>query len=1001
MIALDRARARAGTFVVVAVLVAILVATFTSALVRAESARTLGAREALATAGAQDATLVVVTRRAADTAAQDAALASALARTLPGVEVTTLRSERTEPLRVTGGSARVVVDLGRPPAATVVAGGWPVAADEGALQVDAARALGVDVGDDLALTGTDGTPVSVRVVGTWTPDDVADVAWSGDDLAAHGTDGTAFGPLVVPAPAGDEAFGGTPFVRWVVAPVTGSVVVDDLPVLAAGAADLRDVLRDDDAFAVRGVTVTGGLGTTADAAGSAVAAASAVSRVPLGLLGVVGVVALAQLARLLVGTRRGETVLLLARGASGRRLVALGVAEAVPVAAAGALLGAVVGVLGSDGPPRGTVAPVLVAAVVAAATALVATVLLAVAVLLDVRAVLAGDARARAPRVLAGTSVVLVALAAALCTAQLLRLDAPVGTAADGTTRTDPLAVLAPTTLLLLAALVALALLGPAARGVAALAARGPGLTVVLAARQLARRVAVVAVPVLLVALAAGTSALAGGIAATSVDARAATQQALTGADARVSVGAASGTSGLVGASRTAEGGPAGVDGVTDAESVLRARGSAGEVEVTVLGRGAGTTAGVPVPAGEAVELGGTPGVEGAAVVWLADPDGALARVPVGDGTARGTVELPAPDVPWRLVAVDLPLGSTAAPSLTVGGDRLDLTGWAAVPDLAAAGSLAPDLVRWMPDGAAAVAPLPAVASGELASALALAPGDTVTLRVAGSDVPVVVGSVVRAVQGTSALAAVQVDLAAFEELQLRTRVAPLLADEAWLTLDEGLTGTTGTTGSADTTNSTAPTAPAGSSAPTGESATDPAAVASAAADALVRTGTAGPASGPLDVTLAATGTDQAGPVRAVFATVMLGVVLVALLGVLASALAQLRERRGEVAVLRALGVGARAQGAARAGELVAATGGALVAGALAGLGVVHLVVPALVRALTPGAAGRVEVVPSVDLTVVGLGLGAVACGVLVVALIVVQRVRRQAATATTREDVR
>jgi ABC-type antimicrobial peptide transport system permease subunit len=110
--------------------------------------------------------------------------------------------------------------------------------------------------------------------------------------------------------------------------------------------------------------------------------------------------------------------------------------------------------------------------------------------------------------------------------------------------------------------------------------------------------------------------------------------------------------------------------------------------------------------------------------------------------------------------------------------------------------------------------------------------------------------------------------------------------------------------------------------------------------------------------------------------------------------------RRRELGVLRALGIGATAQGRMRAAELGGVFGAALVLGAITGGLASWLIVPELVRAVTPGIlplAGGV----SFAWAPLGIAVVALAAGLAVIVMAVAVSVARAARTQTVGEESR
>src|SRR5690606_24513035 len=172
--------------------------------------------------------------------------------------------------------------------------------------------------------------------------------------------------------------------------------------------------------------------------------------------------------------------------------------------------------------------------------------------------------------------------------------------------------------------------------------------------------------------------------------------------------------------------------------------------------------------------------------------------------------------------------------------------------------------------------------------------------------VPVVATGSAGTVPGALDPYAALVDRGALAAVLVRTVSEPVLTDEVWLAA--------GPPGAP-------PPAPA------------VARLAAAAGAAAEQAGT-GPRDRPEITIPQAASATTAVPVRVSFWLAAAGAAVLALAGVLAVAVAMLRERRGEVVVLRAVGLGPAAQGRARASEMVAVGLTALAVGAVAGWGV-------------------------------------------------------------------
>jgi len=1067
---LRRARAHAGLLGLVLLLGVVVSATVGGTLAATLGAARDAARDSLADAGPVGGSLQVSTRLDDDTAGQTAAAQEALDAALagtPGDATRTLRSlslaVRTDPTAAPDDDGPHLVlgtDPGLTSAARLVDGDWPDGAtaagtvdapDPAVLHAAAADALGVTVGDLLVVSGDGETERVLAVVGTWLPDDPADPRWAGEPLVTDGVDAAtgAFGPAMV-----DETVladvPGIDLVRWTVVADPGRVEPADLAPLAAGLD--RFVVLAEQSVQAGGLSTSGDLPGTLRAADAALTAVAAVTSAALALVAVVAVVALAQVARLLGAVRSTETTVLRSRGTSVGQLTAAAALETAAVVAPAAAVGAVLA-----GVVVGTAdVPVLVLG--AAAVAVVGTATLTLGA--RAAAVRAGDrsdpAGRRAPIVTGGV-LVLVVLAAALATWRLVRSagagGGPGGGApgAGGTASAvaEPAAVAAVPLTVLAVALLAAAALGPVTSAVARRSRGRTGLVVPLAARQVARRTTVYAVPVVLVTLATATGALASVHAGTTASQQRTAATAALGADLRVDVRDALDVQ---------------VDGTSPTDALLPL---AGGRTVPVLRVTAGSTSRVgtllAVPAesaGAVVRDDGAPGLgtaldavtagdgwvvpDGAtsvrvdatldggvtsAHVWWAGPDGVLratsaTRVAGEDawtadlpevGTGAGTADSAGRVARWAVAGVDLvPDGPPAQASLvTVTGVTADgpdgttdlLAGgaWRAaapgsVPVQVAAGSdagtgtgadpgtgsgtdegegdagSAPGapgtpgtvtvpstgvprtVLRILPGPATA---LPVVVSADWAAEDGLAVGAPVVLRVDGHPVDAEVVGVLPVVPGAPGRAALA-DLRGVGAALLATAPSLPAPDEVWVATDD----------------------------PDG---TATAARAAAAAQGLsVDTATvAAPDDDPL--------TRAASTALVVAAVCALGV---ALPGVAAATLALARARRPEVGVLHALGVPPRTQARGRAAETGAVLALAVVVGTAGGLVLGAVLAPALVRVVGVAPA-TLATVAAVQPVVLGVLLGAVVMGCTLVALDDAARVRRQAATATVREDAR
>jgi ABC-type antimicrobial peptide transport system permease subunit len=141
--------------------------------------------------------------------------------------------------------------------------------------------------------------------------------------------------------------------------------------------------------------------------------------------------------------------------------------------------------------------------------------------------------------------------------------------------------------------------------------------------------------------------------------------------------------------------------------------------------------------------------------------------------------------------------------------------------------------------------------------------------------------------------------------------------------------------------------------------------------------------------------------VRAATWIAAVGVAVLALLGVGMTAVAGLHARRGEVVVLRAVGLSARQQSAARLREVLSVVGLAVLFGLLSGAAVSWLTIVGLAKSavvgVPPGLQGTLQVA-----LVAGGGLLAAAIVVmLLIALRSSSRVRHQALDTDERLETR
>ncbi|MWB99303.1 hypothetical protein, partial [Agromyces seonyuensis] len=372
-----RSFARRGVLTSIA-LVVLLLAGFGAAvsdLVGATPAA--GLRTGIAEASGADGAARWEVFRSADPDAQSAAADRVFDALPAGLAVS--RSVQTSPAPAGGAGfsvdgaavgAVLLVDPDASAHADLVTGAWPEdagAAPEGAVpaavHAGAADALGLALGDEVALDG-----LTLVVVGTWLPSDAGDPHWAGDPLLAGGLSGERAGPFLLADEAATDALSVGVYARWTAVPTGGldpgsaAEVRSELPRIA-------DRLADEPGFRDGGVRESGALAGTLDRLLAEAGAVGAIAPVPLLLLAVAGAAALERLGSLLAASRRSETVLLRARGATAARIGRETAVEVlvigIPAAVVGALCGEGLLVLAAGGAGRSWAAALAAAAVAA------------------------------------------------------------------------------------------------------------------------------------------------------------------------------------------------------------------------------------------------------------------------------------------------------------------------------------------------------------------------------------------------------------------------------------------------------------------------------------------------------------------------------------------------------------------------------------------------------------------------------------------------------------
>lgn len=737
----------------------------------------------------------------------------------------------------------------------------------------------------------------------------------------------------------------------------------------------------------------------AQAAQGAAALASAAPALVL-LVAILAGTAVAQIARLVAAAREYETAAIRARGFSRVQSWTTDAAEGAAVALVGVVIG--VALAAGIGAMTGMTAPAALAQWPwALATALALAEVFAVSLRRNERR----NTSSRVTRATTASIVAVVLLASALVIWQL-----PLARGRGF----DPVVAIAPAVVLMAGALLALAVFGAVSAAWSAPAAAMPGVRPGYPARQVARRIPVYAVAVLLVALTVAQAAFTSAYAATWQAMASSSAAVRAGADLRVDtaphdvepddVAAAAAVEGVDAAS------PAFVGELEIGQVVAQAVATPAEALTTVVTSAGGlidtralaalaeatdstkvvTTE--PVPLGDTAtglrvttELhaagGGNIGALGLVAVVL-DASGTPAAVPLAgepvrhdEASASLVAEgaLPEGEAPWRLLAIGAGSGRSVASSVitvvltsaeAIDGAPLEISGQGQVHG----GNN--DAVLWLADGGAladapaaegaaegaGLPPVAAAVTAELAERLGIGVGEPLEFRYAGTGRggAAVVSSIVDAVPGASSSLAVFVPLEVLLTSQLQRGTSFVPPNSVWAagaaTADDALSAALGDR-------------PVATSAP---------GVAASVVGAL-------------------------GPgwwIATAGSAVLALIAAFAIVHTLAAA------RRRELGVLRALGIPAAAQGRMRAAELGGVFGAAIILGTAAGVLVSWLIVPELVRAVTPGILSLAGGV-TISWAPFAVTIGVLLAGLAVVVAAAAGTVSRAARTATVGEDSR
>jgi hypothetical protein len=794
----------------------------------------------------------------------------------------------------------------------------------------------------------------------------------------------------------------------------GSLLALTATVAAAVAAVILILVVTDGAAALGRAAAPAGTPDDEVAAAVSIGAASLSSALPSLLLtvAVVAAAAVAQLGRLLAAAREHETDTARARGLSRGQALALHAIEAVTVGIVGTAVGVVlaaglaIAVGGTDA-----------AGAALARSAAGAVVALLLAIVLVAALARRSVTRRRGARATSIAAVALIVAAAALGLWQL-------GFARPG--GFDPVVALTPTVVLLAAALAALAVFGAIARVAALPVGRARGLEASLAPRQIARRLPLSGVAVLLVALTVAQAILAGAFAGTWTAAATDSAALRVGADLRVDLAPQSASPAEVAA-------VSGIDGIDEVAAAVTEVLEFGDDEVSLValpaplapvvmadaGGAADPAALVRAVTGGADEADGDDGRDGdsgdvgasAAAAVRADP------VPLGDDAAGLSLAVTAEWTGADASASLQPLavlrdgrGTVIAQPLTLSAVTTDqVTAAATLPEGDGPWSLMALVMR--------IGPTPGVPTGSVTLQEVSAVGGEVldlsgTVTFEGGDRE----RVIWLADGRDAAA---VDAAADDAAPQALRVAVSDAFAARFGVGEGdrldyRVAGTGRRGEV-LVAAVVGAIPGASRTDAVFATTDDLLVASLQRGTTFAPATSVWAAGPAeaDGALSAALDDRAVRVAAPsVADSMVGVlvtgwwvsaagaVVLALIATLAIVQSLALARGPELAVLRALGVTAGRQARLRAVELAVILGGAALLGASAGAAVALLLTAPFVAATTPG------ILPAaLSLEPAWVPLGGLCAGLLLGLALIVggasARVRRAARDALVDEEAR
>ncbi|HEY1532213.1 MAG TPA: ABC transporter permease [Galbitalea sp.] len=878
--------------------------------------------------------------------------------------------------------------------AHLVKGAWPTSASEASIQADAAESLGVRVGDRYRLPGGS----TVTIVATWRVINAADPIWLGSGLPLAGLGYAGVTGFVVIDPSLWASVGSDADARWTVVPQASRVTSSQLPALQAAPDTVPSALLADKRNGTS-VDQDGRLQPAMAPILNNVLAATAVSVAPLVIVALLGVVTLTELARMLAQFRAGESELMRARGATRRRLVLSAALEGAVIAVPAAALGALIAVVLLDLFVRASPVPTIGWAGAVASAVIAIGVLAGAAGLSYPDDSVRQAARGQRVRSTVGVAVVaLVLIAAVVAVAQFVQYGSPLTTTASGGVAVDPLAVTAPALALAALSIGSLALFPLVARRAERIGRRRVGLGS-LPIQQLARRNRASVTPVLLVALAVGTLVFAATYSGTWQSSSEQTRAVQVGTGVRVteqSAIPAAETEPVAGQTAAAIAATADVqvgDSVASMEEVPVARigrviaAVPGAVDPAALEKALTNPVTLPIlPTSTRrveVHFAASPkSAEPTAVnVTVVDTLGSVVTVDGVPNAAGFTVPLPTGRAPWTIRTIDptlpavhegntirltvsavgasggagtnIPLGRT----WTISAEGRDHGGLSTVaaenPEITVSASIDGESLRLQPSPDHGTQ-LPVVVSSALAQSAGLHVGGFLDLPLvaSGGDLPARVVAIVPVIPGLTVDEGVLADLGGVQDAVLRAGLHNNDPTEWWVA----------TSRPSDAARELSRRAPVGAVLLTSETV-------------------------PADEVL--------GSANTVVWIAAGAIALLAMLAVAAALLAEIRARLGEVALLRALGVGRRPQARGRVLEIGIMLALGLLAGIVDGVVVSALIVPDLARTAVPSALEALPTALSLDVLA---GIGSILAVILIAGALLTATavaVRRQASLAT------